>query len=111
MIIDLSLTDVFGPGATQTATTITIAKADLPGLTASPTNNGQQIFVALFLAALSRQQTITTPAGETLQAPCAANLTYPGEQSALKLALWRIFPDSSEYVYTLDICSSMAFQS
>lgn len=46
-----SLTDVFGAGATQTATTITISKADLPGLTALATNNGQQIFSGILLRA------------------------------------------------------------
>lgn len=49
-----SLTDVFGPGATQTATTITIAKADLTGLTALATNNGQQLFAALLLKAAAK---------------------------------------------------------
>lgn len=38
--------EVFGAGATQTATTITILKADLP-MTASATNRAEQSFAAI----------------------------------------------------------------
>lgn len=44
-----SLTEVFGAGATQTATTITILKADLPGLTAATDNRAEQLWVGMFL--------------------------------------------------------------
>jgi hypothetical protein len=40
------LTDIFGAGATQTATTVTILKADLP-MTASAANKGEQILAAV----------------------------------------------------------------
>lgn len=46
-----TLTQVFGAGATQTATTLTIAKADLTGLTASANNSAESLFVALLLKA------------------------------------------------------------
>lgn len=48
-----SLTQVFGAGATQTTTTLSIAKADLAtlGLTASATNTAESLFVALLLQA------------------------------------------------------------
>lgn len=46
-----TLTAVFGPGATQTATTITIAKADLPGLTASATNRAESLLAGILLKA------------------------------------------------------------
>ncbi|MBW4571603.1 MAG: hypothetical protein KME31_27375 [Tolypothrix carrinoi HA7290-LM1] len=46
-----TLTQVFGAGATQTATTITIAKADLPGLTASATNRGESLLAGILLKA------------------------------------------------------------
>lgn len=46
-----TLQQVFGAGATQTATTITITKADLTGLTASATNTAESLFVALLLKA------------------------------------------------------------
>lgn len=44
-----SLTEVFGPGATQTATTLTITKADLPGLTAAIDNRAEQQLPFIFL--------------------------------------------------------------
>lgn len=44
-----TLIDLFGAGATQTATTITIAKADLPGLTASAANRAEALLVGILL--------------------------------------------------------------
>lgn len=108
MIIEPSLTELFGIGATQTLETVTLSKADMPTLTASADNNGQQLFVGLFLAALTRQRAITTPTGEILEAPGAAKLTYPVEQSAVRIEWWRIIPHLTrqEYIYTLDIWHS-----
>lgn len=46
-----TLTQVFGAGATQTATTLTLAKADFAsvGLVADAANRAEQLFVALLL--------------------------------------------------------------
>jgi len=41
-----TLQEVFGAGATQTATTITILKADL-GITATANNRGEQLFAGI----------------------------------------------------------------
>ncbi|WGV23366.1 hypothetical protein [Halotia branconii] len=46
-----TLTAVFGANATQTSTTITISKADLPGLTASANNTAESLLVGLVLLA------------------------------------------------------------
>ncbi len=46
-----TLTQVFGAGATQTATTITITKADLPGLTASASNRAESLLIGILLKA------------------------------------------------------------
>jgi hypothetical protein len=46
-----TLTQVFGAGATQDATTITILKADLPGLTASANNRAESLLTAILLKA------------------------------------------------------------
>ena len=46
-----TLTQVFGAGATQTSTTLTITKADLTGLTASANNSAESLFVAILLKA------------------------------------------------------------
>lgn len=52
-----TIQDVFGAGATQTATTITMLKADLPTLAANATNRGEQMFMAIVLKA---EQNLTT---------------------------------------------------
>ncbi len=44
-----TLTEVFGSGASQNSTTLTIAKADLPGLTASANNTAESLVVGLVL--------------------------------------------------------------
>jgi hypothetical protein len=51
-----TLQQVFGAGAAQTATTLTITKADFSavGLTASANNTAESLFVAILL--LARQQ-------------------------------------------------------
>jgi hypothetical protein len=41
-----TLQDIFGAGATQTATTITISKSDLP-MTALAVNTGERVFAAM----------------------------------------------------------------
>ena len=55
-----TLSQVFGAGATQTTTTLSIAKADLAalGLTASADNKAESLFVALLL----QVKTALTPA-------------------------------------------------
>lgn len=100
-----SLTDLFGSGASQDAQSVTFKKADLPTLTANATNNGQQLFVGLFLAAFARQRAITTPTGEILKAPGGEVLTFPEEQSSIRIRWWRIIPysDREEYIYELEI--------
>ncbi len=59
-----TLTQVFGSGASQTSTILSIAKADLTavGLTASATNTAESLFVALLLLA---KNTLTSTAQET----------------------------------------------
>lgn len=59
-----TLIQVFGAGATQTATTLSIAKAGLSavGLTASATNTAESLFVALLLLA---KNSLTPTAQET----------------------------------------------
>jgi hypothetical protein len=43
-----SLQEIFGPGATQTATTITIVKADIAGLTPAVDNKAEPLWVGIF---------------------------------------------------------------
>ncbi|WP_414530874.1 hypothetical protein [Nodularia chucula] len=44
-----TITQVLGAGASQTATTITIAKADLPGLTPAANNTAESLVVGIAL--------------------------------------------------------------
>lgn len=46
-----TLTSVLGANAVQTATTITISKADLPGLTATANNTPESLITAILLRA------------------------------------------------------------
>ena len=55
-----NITFVFGTNATQTATTLTITKADLPGLTPSSTNTAESLLVGILL----RAKTQLTPANQ-----------------------------------------------
>ena len=48
-----TLQQVFGANAVQDATTLTISKADLTGLTASASNRAEALFVAILLKAKS----------------------------------------------------------
>lgn len=48
-----TLQQVFGTGTTQDATTLTIPKAVLPGLTASANNTAESLLVGILLAAKS----------------------------------------------------------
>jgi hypothetical protein len=66
MALDKPLTAFFGPGATQTATSVTILKADLVstrnplgfvGLTAAANNTSESIIGAMFLRFNEQQDT------------------------------------------------------
>lgn len=48
-----TLKEIFGPGAAQTAATLTIQKADLPQLVASADNTAESLFAAILLLAKS----------------------------------------------------------
>lgn len=47
-----TLQQIFGANAVQTATTITITKADLPGLTPAADNRAEQLFVGILIKAM-----------------------------------------------------------
>lgn len=59
--MELSITEVFGPGATQSATQFTVLKADLPGLTPSAGNSPD----AIVLSQLNKWVSTYTPAART----------------------------------------------
>lgn len=57
-----TLTEIFGAGATQTATQLTVNKADLPGLTASATNTAESLLVGILLKAKEKLTTVSQDA-------------------------------------------------
>jgi hypothetical protein len=57
-VAEPTLQEIFGAGATQTATTVTILKSDLP-MTASATNRAEQILAAIAKKASSALTTTT----------------------------------------------------
>lgn len=52
-----TLQEIFGANATQSATTITIDKANLTGLVASATNRAESLFAALIATAATNMTT------------------------------------------------------
>lgn len=68
-----TLQEVFGLGATQTANTITIAKADLPGLTPAADNRAESLFVGIFL----RAKSYLTPANQEANPDQSITITDP----------------------------------
>lgn len=50
--MELSLSEIFGDGATQDASTLIIQKADLPKLSTNQDNRAEQLLVALILKAI-----------------------------------------------------------
>lgn len=70
-----SLTDVFGSGATQTATAITTQKSDLPTLTAAADNTGQALLVAILLKAKEN----LSPAARETNPDIKVTIEYNGQ--------------------------------
>ncbi|MBN3882130.1 MAG: hypothetical protein HWQ44_03830 [Nostoc sp. JL34] len=48
---ELTLEQVFGPGTTQDASSITLLKSNMPGLTASSSNTAESLLVGIVLKA------------------------------------------------------------
>ena len=68
-----TLQQIFGTGATQTATTITIVKADLPGLTPAADNRAEPVFVGILL----RAKSFLTPANQEANSEQSITITDP----------------------------------
>jgi len=76
-MLNLTLAQVFGAGATQDATTLTIRKSDLPGLTAAVDNRGEQLLAALLLQLHKHfEGFVTDQQGNRITDPAGTPLTY-----------------------------------
>ena len=76
----LSINDVFGAGASQTASAFTISKADLPTLTPKADNNGEQLLVAVILSAAAKLTDVnrTTNDDQRVTISYGGQTVYPG---------------------------------
>jgi hypothetical protein len=89
----LTLQELFGASASQTATELVIRKSDLVavGLTATANNRAEQLAVAILLQALSNfQGTLTDENGNTLTDENNAQIGYDNRQlyELLEMFCW-----------------------
>lgn len=95
MIIDLSFRDLFGPGVVQTDSDFTIAKSDLPTLTPTSDNNGQELLVGILLRLVELSSgVITAPDGREIKSPTGKPITYIQEANRPSAHLWRVVTTS-----------------
>lgn len=82
-----TLIEVFGAGATQDATTVTIAKADLAsvGLTASASNSAESLLVALILKAQTylNDTNLATNIDQSVSITTATTPTFTNRNNAV----------------------------
>jgi hypothetical protein len=113
MLLNLALAQVFGAGATQDATTLTIRKSDLPGLTAAVDNRGEQLLVA-FLLQLHQQfkGILTDEQGRTITDEQERKINFDNSALYEKLNIFywkRQFITRSQESYILDTFIIEAF--
>lgn len=103
---NLTLQQLFGRNATQTTETLTIYKADLPGLSADANNRSEQLLVALLLQAHQHfEGMLTDEQSRTITDDQGRAITYDNKSLYEKLALtfWkRQFISRNQQNYILD---------
>lgn len=90
----LSLIQIFGENATQSTTTLTINKADLPKLTPSLSNRAEQLLIAICLKALENfAGELTDPDGNTVLDPDGNAIIYDNKElfELLKAFRWQSY--------------------
>lgn len=90
----LSLNQLFGEGATQTPTMLTISKAGLVGLTASANNTAESLLVGILLTALANfQGVITDDNNQPITDENGVAISYDNSESfeLLKIIPWQAF--------------------
>lgn len=99
---DLTLQQMFGANASQTSETITIDKSDLPALTASINNRGEQLFTAMILQVHQQfEGKLTDEQGRAVTDERGRAITYDNQQLYQKLRLWfwnRHFVKAEEFL-------------
>ncbi|MBH8575459.1 hypothetical protein I8752_21090 [Nostocaceae cyanobacterium CENA369] len=95
-LLPLTLTQIFGAGATQDSQYLVIPKSDLPGLTPSSNNTAESLVVALLLKALENfEGVLTDENGNTITDENNNPITYyQGDW----VELMRVFQWNSSYI-------------
>lgn len=100
--MDLTLQELFGASATQSANVLTIQKADLPYLVASANNRAEQLLVALILNAQSAfEGVLVDETGDTITDEKGESISYDNSESYdFVVKYWRqIFTQRNGYLY------------
>jgi len=112
-MLNLTLAQVFGANATQDATTLTIQKADLLGLTAAADNRGEQLLVGMLLQLHQHfEGVLTDQEGNSIIDQRAITVNFDNRVLYEKLDLWfwkRQFIKRQERNYLLDTFILSAF--
>jgi hypothetical protein len=93
----LSLSQLFGEGATQTPNTLSISKAGLVGLTASANNTAESLLVGILLTALANfQGVITDENNQPITDENEVAIYFDNSESFefLKIIPWQPFPST-----------------
>lgn len=86
---NLTLQQLFGANADQTATALTITKADLPGLTPAADNRAEQLLVAILLQAWSEfEGMLVDEIDQTVVDETGDAVGYDQRELYEKLHLW-----------------------
>lgn len=89
---NLTLQQLFGANADQTATALTITKADLPGLTPAADNRAEQLLVAILLQAWSEfEGMLVDESGEAVIDESGQRIKYDQRNlyKKLNLSFWK----------------------
>ncbi|AFY34877.1 hypothetical protein [Calothrix sp. PCC 7507] len=83
MITSLSVQQLFGEGATQTLTTLTITKSSLPKLNPTSNNSAESLLVGILLKVLENfEGEITDESGHSITNELDISITYGNDDNA-----------------------------
>ncbi|OUL28784.1 hypothetical protein [Nostoc sp. 106C] len=111
--MNLTLAQVFGTGASQTATTVTIQKSGLVGLTPNANNRAEEIFAAIIKTATQNfEGYLTDPSGNAVLSPNQMSVDYDNSvlYDVAGLHQWQtaIFNNKCRFTFLLDSYSTYA---
>jgi hypothetical protein len=88
-MLNLTLEQLFGAGATQDSQSLTIQKASLPGLSAAANNRGEQLLAALMLQAWGEfEGELVDSEGSIVVDNQGFSISYDNQNLYEKLRIW-----------------------